>query len=199
MNILSGYEWATHQPLIRAVMDLYKPQFILELGAGDYSTPLFLEFPIPFISVDTDKEWVERLNKKYEVNIIYQEIPEKEFDDLTTEEITQISEFYKNISIPDLRPNLLFVDQHHLCRTISINSLRDKFDLIIYHDSEAWKINHYDLINTSGFSLSELKTNGPSTMLMAREPMDINTVIGPYIEKFKNEYPKCLQMYVDTR
>lgn len=199
MNIASGYEWATHQPLIRAVMDLYNPQFILELGAGEYSTPLFLEYNVTVISVESDLEWVKYLKEKYGIDIIYHEHIKKEFKDLTIAEMTEISEYYKSIIIPDLKPNLLFVDQHSLCRVISINALRDKFDLIIYHDCESWQVNRYDLILNSGFYLYELKTNGPCTMLMAKEPKDVKTVIAVYIERFMKEYDKCTMMYVDSR
>lgn len=199
MIIASGYEWATHQPLIRAVMDVYKPQFVLELGAGDYSTPVFMEYGVKLISIESDSDWIEYLNEKYNICVWYHKVEDKELNDCTYNEIASIYGYYEKLKLPYLRPNLLFVDQYSCCRTLSINALRDKFDLIIYHDSESIQTNHYDQIDFNGFTLYELKTNGPCTMLMAKEPKDITEAIKPYIDKFKNDYDKCTEMYVDTR
>ena len=49
---MQEYEWSTHQPLIRAVMEQYKPTFVLELGCGDNSTPIFLEYKTKLLSIE---------------------------------------------------------------------------------------------------------------------------------------------------
>ena len=54
MNIATGYEWATHQSVIRAAMEVYKPQYILELGPGVYSTPVFLEYNLLYDCIEND-------------------------------------------------------------------------------------------------------------------------------------------------
>ena len=42
-DISSDYAWSSHQPVIRMALKVFKPKFILELGIGRYSTPIFLK------------------------------------------------------------------------------------------------------------------------------------------------------------
>lgn len=203
MNVATGWEWATHQPLIKAVMELYKPQFVLELGVGTYSTSIFKDSSVEYLGIENNKEWVDKIKCEFDVFVEWHDLGDiiegTEYKDLTEQQKMDIIYFYANILIPEIRPRLLFVDQYTSCRLLSINSLGYKFDLIIYHDSESWKVNRYDLIVNKGFYLYELKTNGPCTMLMAREQKDLKNAIAPYIDSFMKEYSKCTEMYVDSR
>lgn len=55
--------YASHLPTLNFVLALVKPKRVLELGAGLYSTPAFLECPTVerLLSIETDKEWAERV------------------------------------------------------------------------------------------------------------------------------------------
>jgi len=44
MKIVEDYGWSTHRPLIQAILDAFSPQFVLELGMGVYSTPIFMDY-----------------------------------------------------------------------------------------------------------------------------------------------------------
>lgn len=197
MIIASGFEWATHQPLIRAVMDIYKPKFVLELGIGLYSTPVFFEYRTEYLGIENNKEWIDEMGKKYINSFIYHDLGEitegTGYSELTEKQKQEIVSFYQKLNIygPGLR--LLFVDQFTSCRTISINTLKDKFDLIIYHDSESIEVNRYDLIDFTGFRRYILKTNKTCTTLMVKEKQ-LNETIQPYIKVFQEVNKDCTLM-----
>lgn len=55
-------DYGSHLPVLQAVMGLIKPRSVLELGAGDHSTPFFLSQPIErLVSVETDPKWREQI------------------------------------------------------------------------------------------------------------------------------------------
>jgi len=65
MKIESNRIWASHRPLVLAVIDVYRPSFVLELGIGDFSTPLFQNKEFDYLGVESDPEWIERIAGKY--------------------------------------------------------------------------------------------------------------------------------------
>ena len=200
MYVAKGYEWETHQPLIRAVMDLYKPDFVLELGAGYYSTPVFLEYEVGFMTVENNREWVDIMNKEFNLNVIFHNLYAIEegqgVDSLTAEQRHEIISFYRKLEVSK-ENNLLFVDNFRCCRMLAINTLRDKFDLIIYHDSESFEVNNFDRVNKEGFKIYTLQTSGPCTTLMVKNDKgfkELQETIEPYIVMFLNKHPNCTLM-----
>jgi len=199
MNINNGYEWSTHQPIIKAVMELYTPAFVLELGIGDNSTPVFLNYKTKLLGVESDKEWIDHIRNKYKnIDVIYHDLNEVKIfthlKELSDDKKFEIFNYYHNLVIPELKPNLLFVDQFTACRTLSINALYDKFDLILYHDCQYAGIPFYDynLINVNGFIKYFLKSPSSWTGLMVRTKIDkgytaLNMAILPYIIEYKNK------------
>lgn len=200
---MQEYEWSTHQPLIKAVMELYVPAFVLELGMGDDSTPIFLKYNSKLLSVENDSVWIDYMKNKYEnIDVIYHDLKDENIKlgthlyELVEEKKNEIIKFYNSLNIPDLKPNLLFVDQFTSCRTLSINALSNKFDIIIYHDCQSAGIPwyEYNLINVKGFINYYLKVNNSSwTALMVKEDKGyeaLNTIIKPHIQEYKNKYPE---------
>lgn len=203
MNIASGYEWATHQPMIKAVMELYKPAFVLELGSGVYSTPLFLEYGVEFMTIENNKDWIEKIKEEFPIEPILHELKDIDegtnYSDLTTKQRKGIFNYYRNIVIPDLRPNLLFVDNLCACRLLSIEALSDRFDLVIYHDSESLVVNNFCEVDTRGFKTYTLETSGPHTTFMVREDKgfdELQNVLLPHIVDFTLKYPECTKMFL---
>jgi hypothetical protein len=200
MNRGAGYEWVTHEPLIRAVMDLYKPKFILELGIGDNSTPVLLEYGIDYLGVDSDLDWFNYMKDKYNADFLFhysETTVWMKYNDLTDKQKDDIVTFYKKIPIPEISPKLLFIDQYAACRVLSINALRENFDLIIFHDSENPKLNRWDLINKTGFTFYDLKTSGASTALMVKNDKGFEALynaINNYIVRFLKDHKDCTLM-----
>jgi hypothetical protein len=49
--------YATHLPVLRAVLKTYEPKRVLELGIGMHSTPLFLNAGVSLTSLETNGSW----------------------------------------------------------------------------------------------------------------------------------------------
>jgi len=194
------WEWASHQPLIKAVLELYKPAFILELGIGENSTPLFAG--LNYIGVENDRAWIDHLTKLYHTNQTFI------WHDLDRQ-VTSLADYYNSLQLPDVKPNLLFVDNYETCRMIAINTLRTKFDAILFHDCEpepGARINHYDMINSEGFNVYFLKTPANWTGLMVsiasgldRGFQPLRQVVDNYIDEFIGKHPAALGMRLSNK
>ena len=199
---MQEYEWSTHQPLLKAVMELYKPAFVLELGMGDNSTPIFLNYKTKLLSVENDSEWINYMKNKYEnIDVIYHDLNDQNIKlgthlyELTEIKKAEIISYYQNLKFLDLKPNLLFVDQFTSCRTLSINTLGDKFDMIIYHDCQPAGIPwySYNLIKLDEFINYYLKTPASWTALMIKKDKDLgyealNNLMKLHIQEYKNKH-----------
>jgi hypothetical protein len=201
MRIESNWDWKTHQPLIRAAMELYSPKFILELGVGINSTPVFLEYKTKWKGIDNDPEWIEYIKEQYKVPVIFHDLGKDiniatHRNELSQEKQEEIFYYYINLKLPSNRLNLLFVDQFTCNRVLSINALSRRFDMIIYHDCNPNWIAEYDynLIGTDGFNNYTLRTSITWTGFMIRKELDkgfdqLKKTIDPYINEFILENP----------
>lgn len=201
MRIWDTWDWKTHQPLIRATIELYQPKFIFELGIGEFSTPLFLEYGIEFIGLENDIEWLNYMKDKYKFRSIFQPLDDgitigTRLFQLNEIQAKRIYNYYEGIKLPSARPNLMFVDQWTCNRTLSINALKSRFDLIIYHDCQppGGIIEYeYNLINFEGFNVYFLCNSVNWTGIMIRKEIDkgfdaLAVQIAPHIEWFRNTY-----------
>jgi hypothetical protein len=193
------WEWASHQPMIDAVMMIYHPRFVLELGIGHFSTPLFLKYAsCEWAGYESDPAWITQIETTYGVDPGFHDVGNitlaTKYENLTNDQIQDAMRFYDKIPIPEKSPRLLFVDQFDCLRMISINALREKFDLIIYHDCNPASVEyHYNLINKTGFASYYLQTPLAWTGLMVRKDIDkghgmIASTIAPYIWEFQRRY-----------
>jgi len=191
MEIGKTWQWASHQPLIKGVLKLYEPKFILELGIGENSTPLFQGYY--YLGIENNKEWIDTMGC-YNMNFLWHDLDR-----------TELTDFYRGLTIPDVSPRLLFVDNYETCRLIAINTLRDKFDIIIFHDCEpepGARVNHYGMINSEGFNVYFLKTPLNWTGVMIRNDKGFNellNVTNPFIKEFKIQHPEMQWMILDSR
>ena len=191
------FQWATHQPLIKGVLDLYDPKFVLELGIGENSTPLFLNYK--YLGVENNLEWINHIKEKHRnLKLIHHNLDRQE---------GTLQDYYNSIPVRGDSPRLLFVDNYESCRLIAINTLRDKFDLIIFHDCEpepGARINHYDMINSEGFNVYFLKTSANWTGIMIRVIIDegfdeLSKYVTPYINRFVTDHPEMQWMRLSNR
>jgi hypothetical protein len=196
-------EWTTHQPLIQAVMKFYKPNFILELGMGNFSTPLFRQKNVQYLGVENDEKWIEHLkNNIGPMDTIFHDLGPNiklgtRLYEISEDDKASITKFYHNLTFPNLKPNVLFVDQYTSCRTLSINVLGNKFDIIMYHDCQPDGIPwyNYDLINLEGFQTFTLKSDISWTRLMVKNyHNDFAGVIEPFIQAYKRNNPDIRTM-----
>lgn len=210
MKNIKQYQWATHQPLIKVALDLYKPDFILELGIGENSTPIFSKYvnsgTCTYVGVENDKDWIALMQKSCPfLNFIYHNVlpitGSIPFSKLTVSQKVSLFEYYKNLNIPVLQNsnNLLFVDQYASTRALSINILMDKFDVLIVHDVEpkAYKFYMYNKIDFTGYDLHILESPTTSTLLVERKGKGTDAIkeaINKYLIEFKKEHSVTMQL-----
>lgn len=200
------YPTATHRPMIKAIFALYDPQAVLEIGIGEFSTPLFQH--LEYMGVEGDPDWVNTIMAKIKTAFIIHH-PMGAFHkgyalrDLRSTQIADIISFYKEL--PKLRksPKLLFVDGYACTRIPALHTLGDQFDFIIYHDCQPKSVHHYnyDSLNLSGFVNYYLTSPTSWTGLLVRDTEDkgkaaLEKVIEPYIKEFQKEFPECTEMKI---
>lgn len=158
MELAQDYSWSTHQPLLYSLLECFEPEFVLELGVGLYSTPIFSNDQNikKLISVENDKEWYEHIlkniNFKSNHELFWHDLKELNkymfLKDLNESQIKRLKENYEDIYNTTCDSNynlkLLFVDNFTCCRTIAINTLYKYFDIIVYHDAEGVDWYDYD-------------------------------------------------------
>lgn len=158
MKIDNSYGWSTNKPLIASLLEITSPKFIVELGIGMHSTPLFINSGCEdIIFIDSDKGWLDyiRLNNVFgprHQTLFHDLGPTKLkgvfLKHLTTDQRLGIVSYYEDLSeiVADNSgfPKMLFVDNVTCCRTLAINTLYKEFDIIIYHDCEPKGILWYE-------------------------------------------------------
>jgi len=202
---------ATHTPLVRLALDAFKPQYILEIGVGWFSSTLFNNYvndnpDVGYKGIENDQVWITDVKEKCPVlDIIHHDIGDikrgQYAGTLSQYWSDKIRAYYEAIEIPDRQPRLLFVDNYASCRVIALSALRDKFDYIIFHDCEMGVMNcyGYDTIDTEGFDVYYLKSNLAWAALMVRKGCGIDGLIEaaqPFIKDFDDSYGavKYMQM-----
>ena len=189
MNIRQDWQVESYRPAVLAALEIYQPALIMELGVGLYSTPLFPDKG--YIGIESDPEWFGEIIRRFpKKHFILHDLPELQhltrLYELTEAQKKEIFDYYNDLFIPK-RKSLLFVDNYSCCRSIAINALRDKFDVVIFHDCQpdAWHANGYDTINPAG--IQYLTTNDNWTGIIG----DVSAKIQPYIDAFIKQYPQC--------
>lgn len=188
-----GHEASTHIPVLRAVIRDYNPLFVLELGIGIYSTPVLVKSN--YVGIENNSEWIGRIKTLFpDADIRHHETDIKRGTfpkELNREQIGEITIYYRSLVIPDIHPNFLFVDNYAAFRTIAINELRDKFDIIAYHDCQPEVTGYeYDKVNKEGFNSYYLKSPTSWTCLMVRMDIDKGKLDLP-LREYLNDWPDC--------
>jgi hypothetical protein len=188
-----GHEASTHIPVLRAVIRDYNPLFVLELGIGIYSTPVLVKSN--YVGIENNSEWIGRIKTLFpDADIRHHETDIKRGTfpkELNREQIGEITIYYRSLVIPDIHPNFLFVDNYAAFRTIAINELRDKFDIIAYHDCQPEVTGYeYDKVNKEGFNSYYLKSPTSWTCSMVRIGIDSGKLDLP-LREYLNDWPDC--------
>jgi len=158
MKIKKHWPWSTSKPLLSSLIEVAEPKFILELGIGLNSTPIFLNSNCKDIMfIDNNQRWINHVKRKNTFKSYHKTI----FHDLGSEvgigalpkqltkvKKTEIKDYYNklldDISILNKFPRLMFVDHFSCCRALAINTLYKGFDIIAYHDCELRGVRLYE-------------------------------------------------------
>jgi hypothetical protein len=214
LDIDNNYGWSTHKPLLKSLLDIHRPTLILELGIGLHSTKLFTEYnPHFLISIENDHEWLSEYCNNNEIRSnhltllhkLNNGLSKKSFlRDLTDIQKKEIEEYYDTVyKLADGLSNwgyynkLLFVDNFTCCRNIAINTLFSKFNIIVYHDSEAPDWYEYDFCDRlmSIYSKYSLITKSASTSCFIRKNIDKEADLTINIQDHIDQY--CIENNLD--
>lgn len=157
------YRWSSHKPVIYTALELIKPEFILELGMGHFSSPIFLNSSAKkTIHIDNIPEWIEMVKEKNldiidnnKSEFIHQDLNgitlAQRYYSLSQQQKDDINNYYKELSskVKTMNYNgkLMFTDGFTALRRASIDILTNDFDMAIYHDAEDTET--YDYQNIS--------------------------------------------------
>lgn len=199
------WAWATHQPLIQSLIDLYDPKYVLEIGVGLYSTPLFISEDIEYLGIEQNKVWIDKVREAIpSVELRYHEVP---FDsafrlwNLTNKQIFDIVSYYSSLrqEIEEKQGvKLLFVDCFTATRLYAINTLWDLFDIVVYHDShpKVRKVYGYDRLKPT-YNQYQLTSKNSWTGAFVKQDIGkttINNSISKYIKMFNERWNIDSQM-----
>jgi hypothetical protein len=206
MKIDNFYEWSTHRPLLQALVFAFNPKFILELGMGLFSSPIFIDYnPEELVFIENDEEWIKHMKEKFgsSYNIILHKLDDSVLlgthpYQLTSNQRDAISGYYKDLSkllqSKDMHPRFLFVDNFTCCRNFAINILYSVFDIVAYHDCQPAGIPWYEYSFEENlrkeFNHYTLKTPTSWTGVFIRRSLDqsrLGEIIIPYINQYCNE------------
>ncbi len=189
------YSWATHQPLIKAMLDLIDPTFVLEIGVGNYSTPLFEGRN--YLGVENDPKWIETIQKNHPwANIQHHDLNTMNFQSrnarLNKNQRIELFNYYNSLKIDGNDKKLAFIDGYACTRHTALTIFKNKFDFIIYHDAQPSSDGCYDFlkVDVSDFHRYYLTSPKAWTCVLMKEDLgeELKTTIQSYIAEFKKEW-----------
>lgn len=215
MNPKKEFAWSSYTPVVNMALEVLKPNLIVELGVGNFSSPIFIESGAQkTIHIENDKGWFDLVKSKFSSSskseIIYHFLgngikKDTNLKSLSSDALISITEYYENLKkeiVKTSSPRLLFVDQFASVRTISINILAKEFDFIIYHDAEHPEEYNYQDLDTSllnNFKHYTLKTPSTWTGFYIRKNFvstDLEYKMLNYAEVFGKKYNIPRSMFV---
>ena len=205
-KIVNDYEWSTHGPLLKTIIETLTPKLIVELGTGLYSSPIFLASSAEkLFFIDNDQEWLNHVKKNNNFDsrcsLIFHDLGNSIklgtfLKELPQEEKNKIINYYTDLSATieneSSTPKMLFVDHFTCARTLSINTLFDKFDIIGFHDCQPngieWYEYYFDEKLHKNYNLFFLTSPTSWTGCFIKKSFDVEILLKekiiPHIEEY---------------
>jgi hypothetical protein len=187
-------KWSSHIPLNVSILKSFPITGVIELGAGFYSTKLFNDMDVPYLSIEIDKQWIEKLNLP---NVIHYEAPlgidkgtirEK----IDKNELDKFSKFCFNNK--DIWANYLFIDTYSGYRLSSLVDLYEHFDVIVMHDTEQSQDKYYGYSqfkpNDNYLYFKDETWLSSSSFLIKKELIE-------YYPKFNDEFNRQCELFAN--
>ena len=150
----------THIPLLLSVIDMFKHDFILEFGAGMFSTPIFYHnYVKKFVTVEDSAIWIKFIEKELPVKNGFvtrntgflftrpNRVKELAFYELNIEQQERLLKCYRKLYRKYDNIDILFIDQIKYGRGKSIKQFYNKSNIIIFHDCQHIHRFGYEIIN----------------------------------------------------
>lgn len=134
--------WGSHQAVLKAVLQVLKPQSAIECGCGDFSTPYLQTVP-RLHTIEHDPRWASKVcsshppgeNHQWTTKIFKAKNPTR-IEELPQGVFNEMCSFYTKLTDKTAPFDLLFVDTFTACRVPAISTLGVKAQWIIVHDLE---------------------------------------------------------------
>lgn len=143
--------WGSHQPVLKAVLEILKPLSVVECGCGYFSTPLMHSHSSQLLILEHDSFWAHRMMKEFPKALdkhLWKVFPISghngtKIEELPGEEVQRIKAFYEQVMREIKSFDLLFVDTYCCARVLAFQILQSKASFIILHDVEPLSIPWY--------------------------------------------------------
>jgi hypothetical protein len=174
--------YGTHMPVLHSVLNVFNVSGVLELGCGLFSTPLFANATVAGVTaVENGAEWYKSVRDKLvssRTTVLYHYSGVALGDQVVTVTVRNkhlldhAILFYESILTSTPTINMLFVDHYVSLRAIALLKLYEKFDLIVYHDSEdgqyKYEENFVRLADLTDFKHVSYRVTRPWTDVLVR-------------------------------
>lgn len=139
-----AFEYGTHLPVLKAIIDVFQPRGVLELGAGRFSTPLFYHQMKTVVTVESDAKWIEEVAKdvppRESFHLVHHALPgltsRTRINSIPERTKAESLRFYNRLLAQHPGLNLLFIDHVSGLRAYTLANLHARFDFVVYHDAE---------------------------------------------------------------
>lgn len=220
MSPKKQFKWSSHRPVIQTLLKLLQPQFIMELGVGNFSTPVLLASDArQIMHIENDQPWLDHVTQQFSNDtrsqFLFHDLgpgvkKSTAWSVLPEQWQRQQTQYYQRLAtdhVPQhLSPRLLFVDHYTCLRVLSINVLADHFDAVIYHDAETPDTYGYQHIRADladQFDHWQLRPNSSWTGFMVRRGSIDATALEPHLrgqfQVFAADYGRTVDEFQMTR
>jgi hypothetical protein len=139
-----AFEYGTHLPVLKSIVEVFQPRGVLELGAGKFSTPLFYHHVKKVVTVETDEKWIQEVAKLLAPRdgfaLIHHSlphlIPKTRIGAISQRTKNECVKYYQEIIERNPGLDFLFIDHISGLRAWTLFNLYKRFDYIVYHDAE---------------------------------------------------------------
>ena len=143
--------WGSHQPVLKAVLEVLRPRSAVECGCGIFSTP-FLQTVPAIHTIEHAPGWAARMCTRYAppphhrwtIHRFGSFKNSTKFEDVTKEEYQQVCKWYTNLAAREQQFDFLFVDTFTICRVPATETLGPKAQVILIHDVEPASRDHFE-------------------------------------------------------
>lgn len=187
--------WGSHIPVLKALRAVLPAATWIECGSGQYSTRILAGAPM-LTTIEHDPSWAKRVQEDHKPSPTHAWIVHPlPIQNWTSEaeagdaKLNDARAFYRSLAV---NGEILFMDTFRACRVMAIESLGDKADMIVLHDTELQSWGYYGLPrilpmrDRIGYSFrpafQRAESIVPWTDIWSRQPIDLeafNAVAGP--------------------
>lgn len=172
-SLRKSFLYTSHIPLILSVIRSFSHKNIIEFGSGMFSTKIFYDnFTNKFTTIESNEDWLisikDIFKDKIGFDMSYNDISKMgidskcSYDQLSSQQIDEISDFYNSQTKKCKVFDVAFIDQEKCSRFISLKCLLGKSKIILYHDSQLTEKFNYGIVEkmykTDRYSVYKYKT-----------------------------------------